>query len=531
MVLLQLVFLTKIRIYMTEKLKQEIQVVVNRYKYGDFQGVLKKCSQLVKKFPKNDFIWNLTGLAFQQVRNNQSAITSFQNAIYANPKNISAKNNLAISYKNEKQFGKSKKILNEILKENPKYINALVNLANLQNETYFFDEALKNYNKALTINSDLPEIYLNISNILQVKNEMDEAKDYLYKSLKLNKNFTTADRNLSMLLDYSNNKNDDHCFKMLDKIKDPSLSDNNKTELHFALGKSYEDKKDYENSFKHYEFGNNIKMKINRSSLNKFKKQSEDLKNYFANFNFSNLKRKDEGKNIFILGLPRSGTTLLEKIISSHSKVGSVSEIGYVHDQINRNIIIDNKIDTKLIDRFINLDFNKEYSNQLSFYNIQKEFIIDKTLTNFWHIGFIKIFFPNSKIIHSFRDPKDNCLSIYKNLFINNETWLYSQEDIGEYYLIYNDLMKFWNKIFKGQIFNSKYEDLINNHEQNTKELIKFCNLEWEDQCLDHHKNKNPIKTLSINQANKPIYKTSINSSKFYEKKLYKLFSILDRLS
>jgi tetratricopeptide (TPR) repeat protein len=206
---------------MKEKLKQEIQVLVNKYKFGDFQGVLKKCSQLVKKFPKNDFIWNLTGLAFQQVRNNQSAITSFQNAIYANPNNISAKNNLAISYKNEKQFGKSKDILNEILKENPKYINALVNLANLQNETYFFNEALENYKKALTINSNLPEIYLNISNILQVKNEMDEAKDYLYKSLKLNKNFTTADQNLSMLLNYSDEKNSTHYIEMQEKIKDP----------------------------------------------------------------------------------------------------------------------------------------------------------------------------------------------------------------------------------------------------------------------------------------------------------------------
>lgn len=515
---------------MKEKLKQEIQVLVNKYKFGDFQGVLKKCSQLVKKFPKNDFIWNLTGLAFQQVRNNQSAITSFQNAIYANPNNISAKNNLAISYKNEKQFGKSKDILNEILKENPKYINALVNLANLQNETYFFNEALENYKKALTINSNLPEIYLNISNILQVKNEMDEAKDYLYKSLKLNKNFTTADQNLSMLLNYSDEKNSTHYIEMQEKIKDPSLTDNNKTELHFALGKSYEDKKDYENSFKHFQLGNNIKMKMNKSSMNKFKQQSNDIKKYFSNFDFKKFQRADLGKNIFILGLPRSGTTLLEKIISSHSKVGSVSEIGYVHDQINKNIIINNNIDTKLIDKFINLDFNKEYLDLLKFYNIQKEFIIDKTLNNFWHIGFIKIFFPNSKIIHSFRNPKDNCLSIYKNLFMNSETWLYSQEDIGEYYLIYNDLMKFWNEIFQDQIFNCKYEDLINNHEQNTKELIKFCGLKWEDECLNHHKNKNPIKTLSINQANKPIYNTSINSSKFYENKLDKLFSILDRL-
>ena len=172
----------------------------------------------------------------------------------------------------------------------------------------------------------------------------------------------------------------------------------------------------------------------------------------------------------------------------------------------------------------------KEYDDLLKFYNIKKEFIIDKTLTNFWYIGFLKIFFPNSKIIHCYRNPKDNCLSIYKNLFENNETWLFNQEDIGEYYLIYDDLMKFWNQKFDGQIFNCKYEDLVNDHENKTKSLIKFCGLEWEDACLSHHKNKNPIKTLSINQANKAIYKSSINSSKFYENKLTTLYSILDKL-
>ena len=100
---------------------------------------------------------------------------------------------------------------------------------------------------------------------------------------------------------------------------------------------------------------------------------------------------------------------------------------------------------------------------------------------------------------------------------------------MGQYYLIYKDMMNFWNNIFKDQIYNCKYEDLVNDKENKIKEIIKYCCLDWDDKCLDHHKNTNPIKTLSINQANKPIYKTSINKSKFYEKKLSKLYSILDK--
>ena len=141
--------------------------------------------------------------------------------------------------------------------------------------------------------------------------------------------------------------------------------------------------------------------------------------------------------------------------------------------------------------------------------------------------GFIKIFFPNSKIIHSYRNSKDNCLSIYKNLFLNNEKWIYDEEELAKYYLIYDDLMKFWNSFFDNQILNISYEDLINDNIRLTKKIIEYCNLNWEEQCLNHQKNKNPIKTLSVNQANQAIYKTSINSSEPYKDKLTTMFSIL----
>ena len=516
---------------MKKSLNQEIQILINRYKQGDYKNVLKKCSTLLKENPRNDFLWNLSGLSFQQIGNNKDAITSFQNAINHNQKNHSAKNNLAISYKNINEYSKATKLLKELIEEYPNYINAYTNLANLQNETYFFDEALINFNKALDINKNSPEIHLNISNVFQSLNKIDEAKNHLNQALKINKNFTIADRNLSLLNSYKNGENENHLKTMLDKLDNSEYSDTNKIFLNFGLGKAFEDRKDYNNSFKHFELGNNLKYKKTKNFIKKFQKKSHDIKKYFKELNLNEIpKFKDEGKMIFITGLPRSGTTLLEKIISSHSKVESISEVGFIFREITGSIFSDNIIDENKINSFINQNLEKKFNNFLKSYNVKSNYIIDKSLNNFWYIGFIKIFFPNSKIIHSFRNPKDNCLSIYKNLFPTNDSWLYSQEDLGEYYLIYNDLMKFWNEIFEGGIYNCKYEELINDHTNKTKEIIKFCSLDWEENCLNHQDNKNPIKTLSINQANQKVYKTSINSSKFYENKLSKLYSIIDNL-
>ena len=519
---------------MNQKLNNEIQILVNKYKYGDFNGVLNKCSSLVKKFPKNDFLWNLTGLSFQRIGKQENAITSFKNAINHNPNNNSAKNNLGISYKIMRRYSEAEKIFKELLIKDPNYVNAIINLANLKKDTYFLDEATAYYKKALNINKNLPELYLNLSSILQVENRMDEAKKYLFKALEIKNNFSTADQTLSMLLDYKDAESSKHLISMLDKLKNNELNDNDKILLNFALGKAFEDKKDYENSFKYYEKGNYIKDTKIKSNIDYYRKKAEKIKNYFLNINLNEINTySDTRKKIFILGLPRSGTTLIEKIISSHPKVGSVSEIGFIYEKINKYITTNYEIDETKVSHLINRNFGEEYNNFLEFFNVKNDYVLDKTLTNFWYIGFIKIFFPKSKIIHSFRNPKDNCLSIFKNLFpmTINEKWLYNQEEMGEYYLIYNDMMKFWNKLFNNEIYNLKYEDLVNDKENKIKELIKYCDLDWNDKCLDHHKNTNPIKTLSINQANKPIYKSSINKSKFYENKLTKLYSILDKLN
>ena len=143
----------------------------------------------------------------------------------------------------------------------------------------------------------------------------------------------------------------------------------------------------------------------------------------------------------------------------------------------------------------------------------------------------MKLFFPNCKVVHCVRNPKDNCLSLYKNNFPSNTmNWSFDEEDIGRYYNGYKNLMNFWKNKTSNFIYDLNYEQLVGNQKEETEKLINFCGLEWDPDCLEFYKkNKTPIKTVSINQARKPIYNKSVNSSEFYSKHLSTLFNILDK--
>ena len=156
------------------------------------------------------------------------------------------------------------------------------------------------------------------------------------------------------------------------------------------------------------------------------------------------------------------------------------------------------------------------YFSKISFINTNKSNILDKNPLNFQWLGFIKILFPNSKIIHCTRNLKDTALSIYKNAFdINSIVWSNNQDDLVKYISIYLDLMRFWEKKLPNFIYKLNYEKLIENKEEEIQKILNFCELEWEEDCLNFNEKANPIKTVSVTQARKPIYKTSLNS---YEK-------------
>ena len=254
-----------------------------------------------------------------------------------------------------------------------------------------------------------------------------------------------------------------------------------------------------------------------RNSIKKDIKLFENIKKIFSlteSYKFTENKKKI----IFILGMPRSGTSLVEQIIASHNNVYGGGEIFMLSKFFQNNIERDNQLNKDAL-----IDFQNEYMYHISSIDSSNKSFTDKAPLNFRWIGFIISLFPNSKIVHCTRSKIDNCWSIYKNNFDGNIDFSNDLEDLASYYNLYENLMSFWNKKYSNKIYNLSYEDLINDQNSQIKNLIKFCELDWDQNCLNFHKNSKTIKTVSFAQARKPIYKSSINISKNYSVYLEKL--------
>ena len=228
--------------------------------------------------------------------------------------------------------------------------------------------------------------------------------------------------------------------------------------------------------------------------------------------------------------MPRSGTTLVEQIISSHSKVNSGGELIYISEAIkkffpekNLSIFKDNVINNL---QKSSLKMSEFYLDKVKTkLKDKKNHLTDKLPNNFTFIGFIKFMFPKSKIIYCKRNKSANCLSIYKNYFPDNGIWFaYEPEELKSFYDLHINYMEFWKKIFPNTIYTLNYESLVNNQVIETKKLIEYCELDWEDSCLKFYENKSKVSTLSTAQVRNPIYNNSIDLYKNYKNFIPELF-------
>ena len=318
-------------------------------------------------------------------------------------------------------------------------------------------------------------------------------------------------------------ENDNLHYKELEKKMDNNdFNSIEKINLYFSLAKANEDVGKIEESFKFLKIGNTLSKTLNKYNLDKDRKLFENIKKVFKGIDIRSFHNSEPNKIIFVLGMPRSGTSLIEQIISAHDDVIGGGEMPILPHIIKKNFLESNLLKDNAVIKIIN-DFHKrqnisnQYKDYINYFDIGEKYIVDKSLLNFFWIGFIKMLFPNAKIIHCFREPKNNCLSMYKNLFEESLKFTYNEDDLVGFYKMYEDLMKFWQFDKNINLINVSYESLIANSEIEIKRIVKECGLNWDEKCLFHYKNKNPIKTMSTAQARKPMYKTSISSFDKYK--------------
>jgi len=417
------------------------------------------------------------------------------------------------------------------LNKDPNHLQSITNLGNLKYNLNQFQEAIELFNKALIIDKNSIHALYNLGLTHQSLGNNEEAIKNFKLLLKQQPKMTIVDRQLSRMIKYD--KDDEHFKSMLNKIDRLDLGKNELIMLHFAIGKAYEDFKEYEKSFSHIQKGNQIKSEL----LKKYDLNKEiGLANQLFD-NFELLKENAETPNndkelLFVLGLPRSGTSLTEQILASHSSIYGCGEIVYLEKIIKKNFYKDNVLILEnLLDKVLIQETRlKFYEHIKNFYNGPKNIIIDKTPQNFMWIGLIKKIFPKSKFIHCVRNRSDNCLSIYKTLFDGDINWSYDLNNIVSYYKNYKYVMQKWQNNYSNSIFEVNYENIIENPEDTIKNLLKYCNLEYEEACLHFYKNKHPIKTMSISQARKSIYKSSVGSGEKYNIYLKDFFNNLNSI-
>ena len=511
--------------------KIKAEKLLNQYNVGNLRYVIEQSQILLKKFPNNAFLYNLIGSSLQRMGNLEMALDKFLHVVQIDKNNTAAYNNIGNVFKTLKKFERAKENYNKALNINPKFVNALVNLGNLYFEINDYKEAIVNLEKAIEINPDLAQAHYNLGIVFQSLGEFEKSKNHMEKVLSIDPKNTNADKILSRYTKYT--KENPHIQNMEKKLLELNLTDYHKSNLNFALGKAYEDICDYEKSFLNIKLGNDIKKKLSKYNIEKDIKTLRQTKKLFEENNFSINKKLPKKEMIFIVGMPRSGTSLIEQIVSAHSLVYGCGELDFLNRIIKREFFTNDNIDTI---KFKNLNddnienLTNDYLNFVEKFELHSSKYTDKAPLNFIWIGFIKIFFPNSKIIHCVRESKDNILSLYKNSFDEHLNFTYDFDDLFVFYKEYLELMDFWKKKFPDTIYDAVYEKIINEPKNEIEKLLKYCDLEYEENCLKFYNNKRLIKTVSSSQARKPIYNSSVSSFRNYEKYFKDIFLKLDKL-
>ena len=302
------------------------------------------------------------------------------------------------------------------------------------------------------------------------------------------------------------------------------LPDGQKVELHFALAKVHDDLKHYDAAFEHLKKGNTLR----RGTI------AYDERAVAASFAALKLAFSSEGSRavagdastmpIFVVGMPRSGTTLVEQILSSDPSVAGAGELTYLQDIISEGLAGDYPRSTSALTADACARLGKEYVRRLGKRPSGIRHVIDKFPGNFCHIGLIRRALPNAKIIHLRRDPMDTCFSCYSKLFLNGLNYSYDLGELGRYYRMYDDVMAHWRSALPdGAMLEVQYETLVGDFEKQARRLVEFCDLTWSDRFLSFHENSRAVRTHSQGQVRLPLFASSIGRWRNYESHLQSL--------
>ena len=556
----------------TKKLSQPVNSDlvegINLHINKNFKKAENLYNKVLASEPTNYEALRHLGILNQDLKEYEKAYNYFMRAIQINPNGFQALSNLATIHMQNKNYDLAYKCLHKSFTINSNYVPTINNLAGyyhkINDATNAIEFSLKSleiqpssalarnqYAKALMINNqpemaidlleklneefpDNDDFKVNLSSAYREMGEFEKANKISSEGFK--KNY----RNVSYLLGYTKDKvnklTKSHIGYYNDLLENDNINYDDKAVICHSLFEYFKNEKNFEKAGSYLVRGNNAQyafkefdMKLERDFFKKIKELFSKKKEFVV-------KKKIQKKiPIFICGMPRSGTTLCEQILSSHSKITGAGELNYLADALGMTRVLQpSNEQIKSFEITLNNSHSlsaarTKYLEKLALKDKDDStYICDKMPHNFIFIGIIKLIFPEAKIIYCKRDPIDNCFSLYSHKFIElSHQYSYDQKVLVQYYKLHEELMEFWLGRFEKDIFILDNEELVKSQERVSKELIDFCEINWESKCLDFHKTKRQVRTASIEQVRTPINNKSIGAWKKYESYLQELISNL----
>lgn len=436
----------------------------------------------------------------------------------------------------ETDAGYPKRAIHEFelaLQYNPESVAALCAMANSLSNLTRKNEAEVLYRKALKIDKNCYEAQCSIAMLHNFNAEYDKAIKLIEPLLKKKIRYSTLAVAFAQSCKHSG-----RCTEAIeyvnDVLKKPGLSQSEIKGLHFSAGKVLDSMGRYDDAFKHYKQANDAITYL-YDSVASAKYISDIIEVFSPALFISTPAAKTTGKRpIFIVGMPRSGTSLTEQIMAAHSNVYAAGELETL---FNISCEMKNDLGGEDVYPFYVKKLNKDnledmattYLKKLSDLSAQEEYVTDKMPHNFYLLGLIQLLFPDARVIHCKRDPMDTCLSNYFQDFTEAHKYAKNLFDIGTHYHQYQRLMEHWKNVLSIPILDVSYEDLVNDQEVVTRRILGFCDLDWQEDCLQFYNVKRTIDTASFDQVRKPLYTKSVQRWRHYEKYLDKLKEGLGR--
>jgi tetratricopeptide (TPR) repeat protein len=465
----------------------------------------------------------------------RDAMEHYHKVVAIEPRNYAAHSNLGTLLQKLGHFDNAITLYKYALAINPDFVDACYNLGTAYLALDRNEEAIEQNEKALRIDPSRALAHNNIGVALQALGRIDEAGQAYERALEIAPRHAMTHLNLAYLRRFT--AGDPRLAALENLAEDMAAYDtDSRIALHFALGKAFCDLGQHERSFGHLREGNALK----RAQLTYNEKDTLSLLERIQAIFTPGLMGQNCGSGdpsdapVFVVGMPRSGTTLVEQILASHSEVHGAGEIEAFYQAMlrsrQRNGVAAPFPDlVPTIARDALRELGSDYVQSIMSLAPAAGRIVNKLPLNFKYVGLIHLALPNARIIHVRRDPMDTCFSCFSLLFSGNQSFAYDLGELARYFRGYEALMDHWHSVLpQGVMMEVRYEDLVADLDGLARAIVDHCGLPWEDACLAFHETRRPVRTASSVQVRNPVYRTSVGRWRPYERFLQPLMEALN---